>query len=296
MDSEAVSQILGPPTPPQTEVASSVEGGVGKDAGPSSSLKDEKLSSRIEVLIRREQAALARERAAKEKEAEIEAKFGRIKEFESVKDNPKKALEMLGLNYDELTKSILNEGQIPPEVEIRKLREEWQQERERQEEEKRQALEREQKLQREREEQTISTFKQNINQYLADNKERYELIDFEGAHELVFDVIDAHYERTKDPETGVGKILSIQEAADKVEEHLEKKYLQAKDRSKVKALWNMLPKEVQKEVARIEQRPADPRPKTLTNQLGATPAQRKAPITDEERIQRAIAYAKGLRP
>lgn len=260
---------------------------------------DERVSSKLEILIRREEQARAREMSAKAKEKEIEEKLKRIQDFEGIKSNPKKALEMLGLSYDELTRSVLEDGQTPPDVEIRRLKEELEAfksetKQVRQTDEEKRELE-VKRLQEDSEKKAIDGFKTEINQYLSDNKTRYELIEFEGQQELVYAVVDEHYNRTINPETGVGKVMSISEAADKVELHLEKKEIDRKKLTKVQTLWGSLPKAVQETV--IKQEPARQTPKTLTNTLSAAPAKpRKNPITDEERIQKAIAYAKGLRP
>ncbi len=285
--------------PDATTQVQDTMGGASTD-GPLPAKADDRVSSKLEILIKREAQALAREQAAKTKEKELEEKLKRIQDFEGVKSNPKKALEMLGLNYDELTRSVLEDGQLPPDVEIRRLKEELdafknetKQSKETDEEKKELETKR---LQEESEQRAVSGFKGEIKQYLSDNKTRYELIDFEGQQDLVYEVVDEHYNRTINPETGVGKVMSIAEAADKVELHLEKKEIERKKLNKVQTLWGSLPKTVQERV--IEQKkPNRQPPKTLTNTLSATPSvPRKTPISDDERVQKAIAYAKGLRP
>ncbi len=290
------------PTPPPQE---NMGEGQTTDGAPQPAKVDDKVSGKFEALIKREQQALARERQAKAIEAQIEARERsiqerekKIQEFEGAKGNSKKALELLGLNYDELTKSMLQDGEIPPEVHIKKIEEKFdafrsakeQEDKDRAEEAKRQAEAQEVKA--------INDFKTEINTYLSDNSARYELVGFENQQELVFSVIDENYNRTLDPETGIGKVMSIKEAADKVEEYLEQKYNKAKELNKTKALWGAVPKEAIKQAAKPEIKSNTP-PRTLTNQLSATAtrAQEKPHvITDEERVQKAIAYAKGLRP
>lgn len=282
--------------------------GVAKDGSPQPSNGGEKVSSKIELLIRREQQALARERQVKEREAQFDAKMkafeereGRLNEFESNKKDPKKALGLLGLSYDEITQAHLNDGELPPQIEIKKLREEIEEYKAAQSKEKdyekERALDEAKKQAEAQESKAITEFKGNINQYLSDNSARYEYIAFEANQDLVFDVIDEHYNRTLDAETGIGKVMSIKDAADKVEEHLEQKYAKAKELNKTKALWGAIPKEAQKQVAKEVKIPTPPR--TLTNQLSATaasPLKSGKLITDQERVQKAIAYAKGLRP
>ncbi len=255
---------------------------------------DPSISSKLEVLLKREQAAVEKERFAREKEKELEAKLSRIKEFEGAKGNSKKALELLGLSYDELTQSLLNDGSIPPEVKVRELEEKFNQYKTEQEKAEEGRLAQAQKDAEAQETKVIGEFKGQIKQYIKDNAPRYELTAFEEQEDLVFDVVDEHYKRTLDPETGIGKIMSIQEAADKVELFLETKETKRKELTKIKTIWGMLPPQVQKQA----QNQQAPRQRTLTNSLtAAAPAPiRKAPISDEERVQRAIAFAKGLRP
>lgn len=314
MNTEAV-QILekAAPTP---EVPKEIMGdGVAKDGPP----QPAKVSGNLDILIRREQAALARERQAKQREVDLEARLKAIEEkenkyneFETSKKDPKKALGLLGLSYDEITQAHLNDGELPPQIEIKKLREEIEAYKAAQKEEKNhekdRALESAKRQAEAQEQKAIDAFRGEIGTYITDNSARYEFINFENEAGLVYEVIDEHYNRTlaqaqKQFEAGeitedqvVGKVMLIKEAADKVEEHLEQKYNKARELTKTKALWGMVPKEAKKELAKDLKKPTQP-PKTLTNQLSATPsAPRKSLITDQERIQKAIAYAKGLRP
>jgi hypothetical protein len=309
--SEVANQIVEQMTAPAQN--KEITAGATTDGQPPATTPakaDDKISSKMEVLIRREAQALARENAAKAREKEVEAKLQRIAEFESVKDNdPNKALELLGLDYDQLTRARLADGQVPPDAQIKKVEdkfEAYKKEKELEAEKEAQAA----KLEAEQKEQAaISNFKSEINTYLKDNANRYELIAFEGQEDLVFEVIDAHYNRTlalaqkayAAGEIGadkvIGKVMTKAEAADKVEEHLEKKYLKAKDLNKTKALWGAMPKGVKEQI--VEQQTVTRQtPRTLTNQMSASAATSTKPkvLTDDERVEKAIAYARSLRP
>lgn len=265
---------------------------------------EDRVSSKIDILIKREREALARERQAKQKETELEEKIRRIQQFDEVRTNPKKALELLGLDYDQLTQAILNDGQLPPDVQYKKLEDKFDSFRSAQEEVEKKRQEEAVKRAQAQEEQAITNFKSEINQYLDDNKARYELINFEGGQELVYEVIDEHYTRTmkahqkelaelgEDLSSAVGKVLSITEAADKVELYMEQKYHKAKDLNKTKTLWGAVPQGLVKEAAKAESKPHQ-KPNTLTNNLSAGQTiQRKAPLSDDERVQLAIAKGK----
>ncbi len=290
---EAVNQILDQKPAEETPVDPAQT--TATPAQDLQSKPDDRVSSKMEVLIKREQAAIARERAAKDKETEIESKLKLIADFESAKGNSKKALELLGLDYNQLTQSIVRDGEIPPEVQIQRIEEKFDQFKSDKEAEAKARAEDAKKAAEENEQKTIANFKVGINQYLNDNASRYEYISFEAQQDLVFDVIDTHYNRTIDPETGTGKVLSIAEAADKVEQFLEQKYLKAKDLNKTKSLWGAVPKDAFKQAAKPEQKVSQP-PKTLTNNLTATQTKpRVKTLTDEDRVQKAIAYAQSLR-
>lgn len=270
----------------------------------------DKVSSKIDILIKREREALARERLAKQKESELEDKLKMVQAFDSVKSDPKKALELLGLSYDQITQAFLNDGQLPPDVQYKKLEEKFDsfKSAQAQADQKRQ----EEAVQRAKaqEEQAIGSFKSEINQYLDDNKERYELINFEAGQELVYEVIDEHYNRTlkahmkelaelgEDTNKAVGKVLNIQEAADKVELYMEQKYQRAKDLNKTKTLWGAVPQGLVKDAAKAETQKPTLKPNTLTNNLSAAQSQvpRKTPVSDDERVAKAVAYARSLRP
>lgn len=318
MSTNEAVQILEKATTPDT-IKENMGEGAAKDGAPQPANSQDKVSSKLEVLIRREQAAFARERQAKQREADLEARFkalsdkeAKYNEFETNKKDPKKALGLLGLSYDEITQAHLNDGELPPQVEIKKLREEIEAYKAAQKEEKtheeQRALESAKRQAEAQESKAIEAFKGEINTYLTDNSARYELINHESEMGLVYDVIDEHYNRTlaqaqKKYQEGeisedqvVGKVMLIKEAADKVEEHLEQKYHKARELNKIKALWGVVPKDAKQELVKETKKPQQP-PRTLTNQLSASQsAPKKGLITDQERIQKAIAYAKGLRP
>lgn len=294
----AAQDILGPVTAPEEVEAPAA-------------VADERVSPKLQALFKRERAAVEREKAAKAKEFEVEGKYktlaerqARLDEFESLKTtNPLKALELLGLSYDDLTKIALADGNVPPELEVRKVRAELNEFKDEFKNTQVEALQRQaeeaKQLAEKREQDALTNFRTDIDKYVSDNSDRYELMIFEGKQDLVFETISEHYERTKDPETGVGKIMTTSEAADKVEAWLEKREVERRGLKKVGALnvpVDRFPKELQAQFAKQKQAPTSQPPKTLTNTLSATPsAPRTKPVTDEERIARAIAYARGLR-
>ncbi len=243
----------------------------------------DRVSPKFELLVKRESSLRQQTEALRAKEAEITQAMERIKEFESAKGNSKKALELLGLNYDELTQSLLKDGEIPPEVKLREFETKLEtMERERLAEKEREAQD-QKRMQEANESKAITDFKSEINQYVSDNAARYEYIKFEEQEELVFDVIDEHYKRTMDHETGIGKVMNIAEAADKVEKHLEEKDLARKKLSKAQALWGSLPQGLAKQLTKPEVNKSQP-PKTLTNNLTASTSKIPMRPPEDQRI------------
>ena len=279
-------------------------------ATPVNPVKEERISNKLQVLVQREKAALMREQIAKQKEAEFEAKHkaflereAKLAEFENLKStNPMKALELLGLSYQDLTQTALNDGSVPPEVQVRKVEEKFDSYIKAQQLAEQEKAETAQRQAKQQEEKVIGDFKAEITSFINADPKTYELIKFEGLEELIYDTIDENYNRTIDPQTGIGKIMSIKEAADKIEAMLDKKYEDARKLEKF-AKQTKAPQVAQAAIAHTQfvERNKAVQPQrtlnTLNNQMSATPAKpRTRPITDDERVQKAIAYARSLRP
>jgi hypothetical protein len=264
--------------------------------------EDGKISPKFQALLKRERLTLDKERAATQRERDLEDRLKqfeerekRVTEFETLKKtNPLKALEMLGLSYQELTEVALKDGQVPAELQVKQVEERLDTFLRQQQELEQRRIENEKHRAEEEETRTITEFKTEISDYIKQNSERYEFIAFEQNDGLVYDVIEGHYNRTKDPETGTGEVLTIAQAADKVEEYLEQKYDKARQLKKLQAMLapRPAPKTPEKSINTRSQAP-----KTLNNQLSASSS--TVPdrvLTDEERVARAIAWARGIRP
>lgn len=278
MASEAAAQIAEQMTAPTQEVTSEVQPTI---ESPKTTPANDRVSSKFDVLIKREQAAVQKERQAKEQMAQAQAMLDKIKEFESAKSDPKKAMELLGLNYDELTKSLLADGTIPPEVEIKRLRDEFGTYREAQEEAKRQQAEAAKAQALAQESQAVTNFKTEIKNHVNENPARYELINFDGREEEVYDLIDAHYNRT-------GEVMKIDKAADKIEEYYEKREVEKKKLTKLQSLWGAVPQKTLTQVLKQEKSPSQ-KQTTLTNQMSATPSKLGPRPSEERRVAEIVA-------
>lgn len=268
----------------------------------------EKVAPSIQLLVQREKKAIELEQRARRSLADAEAKAqgltareAKIQEFENLKasGNYTKALELLGISYGELTNVQLNDGNLPPELQVKKVEEKLDSFLKSQEEAKRVQAEDLRRNAEAQEAQAVQEFKDSIKVHCESDSKKYELINFEGPQmiDMIYAVVDEHYNRTIDETTGKGQIMPASEAADRVEKWLrETKYAKATelDFFKTKLVPPQLKPEVKQE---LTFRPPQPRTPTLTNNNSAIPAAPRArPRTDDERIAAAIAYAKGLRP
>lgn len=281
---------------------------------------DERISPKLSILMRREKVAIERERAAKAKEAEVQNKYKdfterekRLQEFEAIKStNPRRALELLGMSYQDLTQAELNDGMVTPDYKIKQVESKFDSYIKNQEEALLRDREEKQRLEEKRNADTIDQFKGQINSYIKENSGRYELIEFEQEHDLIYDLIDEHYNRTlkeardkaeaegRDPSMEVGQVMKTAEAADKVELLLEQKYQKASTVTKIQGLMAPRPAPTSAKLDKPnfpEVGPQRQAQKTINNSMAPTQSTRSTGIlSDEERVAKAIAYAKGLRP
>jgi hypothetical protein len=248
--------------------------------------KEEPLSSRFAALARKEKAALKRAQEVKAREAEIEAREAKVREQEESytlgKKDPIAALKRLGWSYEDITNHILNDQKPTPESEIKSVREEMAQWRKQQEEEKekeRLSLEDKKKADYDR---AIEDFKSEMNEYIEQNTETYELINLHEQQELVYATIEEHYQTTLN--AGKPKILSNKEACDLVESYLESQLEKLAQTKKFKSKYSAPQPE-----AEGQDKGATP-VKTLTNNMQSSAAPSSLPAkTEQERLQRALA-------
>lgn len=178
-------------------------------------------------------AALSRkEKALRDKEADYESRLQemqrKLEEYESKKEpepevdwqsllrkDPLRALEDIGLGYDKLTELALNDGKLTPEMQLKAMREDIEGDYKKKFEELESRLnEKEQQEEEAYYDQIQQNFLGEIGDFLDNSGEDYELIQASDSNELVYDVIEEHYNET-------GRVLEIKEAADAVESYLE---------------------------------------------------------------------------
>ena len=246
---------------------------------------DTDFSARFAALSKREKALLDQQNRIKE-EAE---KYKKYQDLESkAKENPLSVLEAMGLDLDAIIAASLGEDAPPKSVEeqLADLKAEIENERKRKEEDEKKAKEDEEKALQTQYDEAIEAHKTDIKMFLEDNKEKYELINFQSADDLVWDVTEAHYDTN-------GEVLPIEKAAEMVEEYLTAQYQKALELKKFK------PEEKKEEVDFFKtETPVNPfvqanKPKTLTSDLNSTPTDRDTEyLTEEESKRRAAAMLK----
>lgn len=293
-------------TPPQTEGVSKAEEKKAEDKlSPKFAAltrKEREIQSQTQKL-KTEQAKIGEARTKMEAEiaserAKISEDVKKVQEFESLKKmNPLKAFEALGFTYQQLTDIVLNEGKPTPEMEMSRLQSEMDAKleaykkeqsderakltRESEERQKKELEEQQAKL-KAQEAEYIAEFQKSIEDFVATNADSYEFITVNEQVPLVFATVERHYEET-------GKVLTIKEAADLVEQFLEKRVEQNLATKKLKAKVSppSSPKEDIQANPKTTQAIPSQAPKTLTNSMTASSVSSPA-LSERERIQRAL--------
>jgi len=201
-------------------------------------------------------AALSRkEKALRDKELDYDSKFEemqkKLEDYESknkepevdwqtlLRKDPLRALEDIGLGYDKLTELALNDGKLTPEMQLKSMREDIEGDYKKKFEELENRLnEKEEKEQEDYYNQVQDNFLGEIGDFINQSDETYELIQASNSNELVYDVIEEHYNET-------GRVLDIKEAADAVEGYLEEEANKLMKLKKLSSRLNINPRELE---------------------------------------------------
>ena len=141
------------------------------------------ISAKFSALAKKEKGILAKMDAYKSQEssvaaktAELAAREARLAEFESLKSNPMKALEALGLDYNQITQYMLNNGEKPVDMQLKDVMSEVEHMKQAQKDSKIQAQKEQQEALEAQQAEVIESFKGEITSFLDSNKETYEMI------------------------------------------------------------------------------------------------------------------------
>jgi len=239
-------------------------------------------SRKFAALSRREKEIRAKESEYEQRIAELEQRFA-SKEPKSepeipfdvrLRQNPLKALESVGLSYDKLTELALNDGNLTPDMQMKLMREELESDYKSKFDDLENRLSEKEKNDEERRYDEIQmNFKDEIESFVDSNKENFELIDANEATDVVYDVIEEHYNET-------GKVLGIEEAASAVESYLEDEAEKLLKLSKVRSKFN---------ARNDEQEPQRQSQVTLSNAHSAQANERVDRKLSEEDSKREMA-------
>ena len=225
-------------------------------------------------------AALSRkEKALRERELELERKYG-SKEKElplerRIRSNPLKALEELGLDYDKLTELALNDGRLTPDMQIKLMREELENDYKEKFNSLEERLNAKEKMEEEAKYDAVKQgFVGEIESFINENKNDFEYVAHNEATDVVYDVIEEHYNET-------GRILDIKEAVQAVESYLEEEAEKLLNLGKVKNRLTSMRDEYE--------RPQRQSQTTLSNAHSAQANERVATKLSDEESKREMA-------
>lgn len=255
--------------------------------------EEQDYSSRYAALSRREKLLVDKERKLKEMESKYKDKDSNFQSWEEkkakFKQNPDSIFDEVGMSFDELINYKLGlatkeeQASNDPDAMYKKLKAELLTEVEQKEKAK---LEQEQKTRQEQEEkenvQIIENFKSELVDAIKKNTDKYELINYQGNYDLVFDVIQQYYDEHEE-------VLPIDQAADHVESYLESLVEGATKLKKFQTKFAPKAESTQTPESAPKTNPAqDNAPKTLSNSLNSQNSSfNREPISIEESKRRA---------
>lgn len=242
--------------------------------------KTDDLDSRFNALVKKEKRAQMLAHNSKREEArlnhlraQLEYNQKEIQQFvDQGKQNPIAALQRLGWSYDDLTNFVLNNNSKTPDLQVKDVRSEVEQLRkELLERDKKQAEMQRSQAEKEHQEE-VSIFKSKISSFVDSKPDAYELIKFNEAEDLVYDTVEAYFDRTK-------KVLSLDEACKLVEDYLEESAAKVLETKKIKS----------KLAPPVSEKKESNKSPTLNNQMMSSMPSQLSIRTENDRLTRALA-------
>lgn len=262
---DAHKDVLAPDKPAPATGVEAVTSTVPAAAVPAQA-QDSQLAAKFAALSKRERNIYHQNKAIKAEKLSY-AKYAEAEEL--AKQSKIKAIEKLGFTYDELTNEILRDGKPLDPSDPKVLKTEMEQLRE-----SHQRLS--DQLETKELQTKVESYKGELGTYI-DNNPAYEIIKINNAKELVFDVMTAHWEKTKSE--GTPTALSEEEAC-----KITAGYLREQLKTALKAnlkfiesdpeLRALLPKGAAEAELKPETTKEQTQKPTLTNQLSSTVTER----------------------
>jgi hypothetical protein len=241
-------------------------------------------SERFAQIARREKALFKKQQEFKAQQAAVDQKIQQYQQFEALRQqvasNPLKAMEVLGISYQQLTDFILNGQKPTAELEVQQVRREVEAMKQQREMERKQA----EQLRKQRADSQFQSdskeFDEDIAKFMSDNTDKYELVTMHAAQPIIRATIEQHYKNTK-------KIMDIEEATKLVEDYLEEQVKNTVEKSK-KFQAKQMPKEGQGQANKETGAKSNSTP-TLTNAMTSSAPSLLPAKTEADRISRAMA-------
>jgi len=213
---------------------------INAESNPQESNTQDEFSSKFAALSRKEKEFRVEKEQWESQRSEYEAMKAELEQLkaasnnnndtnnEQVKEelpleyrlrrNPLETLKELGLDYSTLTDLAINDGKMSPEMQMKLMQEDLDSKYEKKfgsqiEELKAEIAAKEKAESEARVQNAVEEFNNKINDHITSNAEEYELISANKANNLVYDVIEQHYNDS-------GRMLDVKEAADAVESYL----------------------------------------------------------------------------
>lgn len=263
-----------------------------KEEPKAESKQDDRLASKFAALSRKDKELRKKELALQQQTKAMEAK---IKEFEEkmksfssieeqLKADPLAWLEQKGLSYKDLTEKYVLKPDPTPEEKQNSIIERLNQKIDALENSLKQRDEDSKKSAEEAKARQIEQAKANYIKDLTDfvNKggDNYDLIRKNDAVQLVYDVIEEHYNHTLE-ENGEGEILDMERAANEVENYLLDEAKKLIESNKLKSLF--VPQQTKQEPKESRQSV------TLSNTVSQQVPSKGEPFLSEDESKRRMA-------
>lgn len=191
---------------PETKAASTVEQPQNPAPAP-----DADTAKQFAALSKRQKELFLREQ-------ELNSRLNKLKEQEEIEAlreaNPLEYIKKKGLKFEDLMQKALKDGEEPTtEEKLAAIQKRLDDELKAREDEKKKQLEDAEKAKKDAEQKFIDDYKKKIETDIKAEADKYELINTQNAFGLVFSVIEENWEKNRE-------VMSIQDAADKVEDYL----------------------------------------------------------------------------
>jgi hypothetical protein len=286
-DSKAVvSEIVSPASEDAQTPDLQDQSPVHEQGEPQNQIKDNEFSSRFAALSRKEKFLRDQQNELKSQSEEVKA----LKDLQAkIKENPLSVLEQYNISMDDLIAASLGDQTPEPTVEnqVEALRKQIEDDKAARQKEIEDAKLKEEEEYQNSIDEAITAHKLKIDSHLSENASKYELINLQGAQDLVWEVTEAYFDAND------GEVLTPEQAADKVEVYLEQQIQKALELER----FNKKPStDEQKSAFAVEQLNTAIQNKshTLTseNVQAASPSDRQVSSDIEESKRRAAALLK----